>query len=183
VRGEDAESVADIYGPHCSVGYASFETEAPTLSEIARRIADISAVYPWLVFEIDGQVAGYAYASLHRARSAYQWAVDVTVYVAPGFHRQGIAGSLYDRLLPMLADLGYFKAYAGIALPNDASVGFHQSKGFDWVGIYKGVGYKHGEWRDVGWLQLAIQPEQSEPSVPRSVSELFPTQSMIEVVP
>lgn len=112
--------------------------------------------YPYLVAEIDGEVVGYAYASQHRAREAYRWSVDVTVYISPTAHRQGIGRAIYQKLLPILERQGFHAAYAGIALPNAASVGLHQALGFSLIGTYPEVGFKHGQWHSVGFWRKAL---------------------------
>jgi L-amino acid N-acyltransferase YncA len=123
---------------------------------MAQRIADYGASHGWLVAECDGKVAGYAYGSPHRTREAYQTSCDVAVYVDPSFARQGIGKSLYGALLPALKQRGYHAAFAGIALPNDASIALHETMGFTPVGIYREVGRKMDGWRDVGWWQRLL---------------------------
>jgi phosphinothricin acetyltransferase len=122
---------------------------------MARRIADHGATHGWLVAEADGQIAGYAYGSPHRTRAAYASSCDVAVYVDPAFARQGVGCALYSALLPALAER-YHAAFAGIALPNAASIGLHEAMGFTPVGIYREVGWKMGGWRDVGWWQRLL---------------------------
>ena len=123
---------------------------------MARRIASCSSSHAWLVAELDGAVAGYAYGSPHRERAAYASSCDVAVYVDPAHARQGIGRALYAALLPLLAEQGRHAAFAGIALPNDGSVGLHEALGFTPVGIYREVGWKMGGWRDVGWWQRLL---------------------------
>ena len=101
-------------------------------------------------------MVGYAYAGRHRSREAYQWSVEVSVYVAENQHRRGVGRALYTSLVECLRLQGFFHAYAGITLPNPASVGLHESLGFQPVGVYKDVGYKLGQWHTVGWLELII---------------------------
>ena len=122
--------------------------------------------------EIDRRILGYAYGSQHSERAAYQWSADATVYVGLESQRIGLGRGLYTTLFRILALQGYYKAYAGITLPNPASVGLHEAVGFEPVGIYRGVGYKLGRWQDVGWWQLSLQPESDEPSPPRSIQEI-----------
>jgi L-amino acid N-acyltransferase YncA len=136
--------------------WVSFELEPPTAEEMASRIADYGASHAWLVAEIEGAVAGYAYGSPHRTRAAYASSCDVAVYVDPTHSRQGIGRALYAELLPLLAAKGYHAAFAGIALPNEASIGLHEAMGFAPVGIYREVGWKTGGWRDVGWWQRLL---------------------------
>ena len=123
---------------------------------MAGRIAAYGASHAWLVAEVDGSVAGYAYSSPHRERAAYASSCDVAVYVDPAHARQGIGRALYAELLPLLAGKGFHAAFAGIALPNEASVGLHEAMGFTSVGIYREVGWKLGAWRDVGWWQRLL---------------------------
>jgi L-amino acid N-acyltransferase YncA len=122
-----------------------------------RRIAETTHAYPWLVCERDGVAAGYAYASRHRVRAAYQWSVDVSVYVDAAHRRSRIARGLYTSLFAILAAQGFFNAFAGIALPNPASVALHEDVGFHPIGVYRNVGFKLGAWRDVGWWQRPLQ--------------------------
>ena len=123
---------------------------------MAGRIADCGGSHGWLVAEVDGEVAGYAYGSVHRTRAAYASSCDVAVYVDPVHARRGIGRALYMALLPALAERGFHAAFAGIALPNAASIGLHESMGFTPVGIYREVGWKLGAWRDVGWWQRLL---------------------------
>jgi L-amino acid N-acyltransferase YncA len=156
----DAAACAAIYAPHVDPGPASFEDVAPDAAEIAGRIA---SAHVWLVAERDGEPAGYAYASRHRDRGAYRWAVDVAVYVAPEHTRRGVARALYVQLLPELARRGFRSACAGITLPNPASVALHEAHGFEPVGVYRRIGFKAGAWRDVGWWQLQLRPGDDSP--------------------
>jgi L-amino acid N-acyltransferase YncA len=178
----DSPSIAAIYAPFCRETPVSFETDAPTSEEMAQRIRKITERLPWLVLEQDGEIAGYVYASPHRERAAYQWSVDVAAYVAAAYRRRGVGRALYTALLRILALQGYFKAYAGITLPNPSSVGLHEAMGFAPVGIYRGVGYKLGAWHDVAWYQLILQPERSEPLPPRSISVVAATSDWTEAI-
>lgn len=169
----DAEQVAAIYAPFCRDTAVSFEEIAPSPEEMARRIGDITERYPWLVLDDAEKIAGYVYASQHRSRAAYRWSVDVTAYVAPGYRRRGVGRALYASLFQLLALQGYFRAYAGVALPNPASIALHEALGFQTVGTYRRVGYKLGAWHDVRWLELALQPERPNPPEPRSLAEVL----------
>lgn len=156
VRGADAHDIAQIYRPIVETTTISFEDVAPDEPEMARRIADAGAAYPWLVAEREGRVHGYAYASRHRVRAAYRYSVDVSVYVAADARRNGIASRLYAELFAQLTQRGYHRAFAGVALPNDASIALHRRFGFEPVGVYKEVGWKFGRWLDVAWWQKAL---------------------------
>ena len=168
--GSDADAIAAIYGPIVRDTAISFETEAPTAATIAQRVADTLPNFPWLVAEQDGKIAGYAYASKHRERAAYRWSVDVTVYVHPAFHRMGVGRVLYEALLAILRSQGFHAAYGGITLPNAASVGLHEAVGFRPVGIYKNVGFKLGQWHDVGWWGIEFSDTAQTPDEPKPFS-------------
>ena len=162
----DAEAFLAIYSPFCTHTAVSFEEEPPGVEEMRRRIRTALAEYPWLVCADGECVLGYAYAGRHRERASYRWSADVTVYVAPERHRRGVGRALYASLLGLLALQGYYNAYAGITLPNPASVGLHEAMGFRPVGVYSHVGYKLGAWRDVGWWQLALRAHDPDPAPP-----------------
>lgn len=151
----DAAACAAIYAPFVTDGWISFELEPPDEAEMARRMAKYAASHGWLVAERDGAIAGYAYGSPHRERAAYASSCDVAVYVDPAHARRGIGRALYGELLPLLAER-YHAAFAGIALPNEASIGLHEAMGFTPVGTYREVGWKCGGWRDVGWWQRLL---------------------------
>jgi L-amino acid N-acyltransferase YncA len=168
----DAAALAAIYGPFCETTAVSFEVAAPGAGEMAARIDAVTRQYPWLVLERDGAVAGYAYATRHRERAAYMWSVDTAVYVHPAARRSGVGRALYDRLFVLLVEQGYFKAYAGITVPNEASVALHAAVGFTRVGTYHGVGYKLGAWRDVGWWQLPLRERSGRPDEPLSMADV-----------
>jgi L-amino acid N-acyltransferase YncA len=126
----------------------------------------IRAAHIWLVTERDGKVVGYAYGGQHRSRAAYDWTVEVSAYVDRNVHRSGIGRELYTELFDRLKRRGFRLLVAGITLPNDASVGIHEALGFEPVGVYKNVGYKNGEWWDVGWWQLDMGAPAGVPADP-----------------
>ena len=165
-RPDDAAAVAAIYRPAVTERATSFEIDPPDAEAMAKRIESCLARLPWLVAEEKGAVVGYAYASPHRARPAYQWSLDVSAYVADATHRRGVGRSLYDALFRILTLQGFRNAYAGITMPNEASEGFHRALGFTPVGIYRGVGYKLGRWHDVLWLERALAPRDETPPIP-----------------
>jgi len=152
----DAAACAAIYAPYVVDTVISLEEVAPTATDMGARIDLTGQTHPWLVAEDHQAVVGYAYASRHRERASYRWATDVAVYVDPAHHRRGVGRNLYEVLFQRLAEQGFRIACAGVTLPNDASVGLHESLGFKPVGIYRNIGWKHGAWRDVGWWQLAL---------------------------
>lgn len=172
-READAASIAAIYAPFVERTATTFETVPPGENDMARRIAETTVSYPWLVCEVADRVVGYAYATEHRVRRAYRWSVDAAVYVDSDYHRRGIGTGLYTSLFSILRAQGFVNAYAGITLPNDGSVALHEALGFTPVGVYARVGYKHGEWRDVGWWHLALLPHTASPPEPRDFPTLF----------
>lgn len=165
----DAAQVAAIYAPHVASAATSFELDPPDAAEMARRIAAVTA--PWLVCVERSDVLGYAYASKHRDRAAYQWSVDVAVYVRGDRQRRGVGRALYMSLFELLRLQGFYGAHAGITLPNPSSVGLHEALGFRPVGVYPAVGWKLGAWRDVGWWQLALQERPAVPAPPRALTQ------------
>ena len=170
----DAASVAAIYRPAVISSLASFEEEPPTPPEMAERMRVILARTPWLVAEQDGTVVGYAYAGPHQQRAGYRWSVNISVYVAPDHAGRGIGRRLYDELLSILRRQGFVNAYAGITLPNPASVALHESIGMRRIGVYERVGFKHGAWRDVAWYHLRLADPQGEAPDPVPLPELKP---------
>ncbi|MBN9391510.1 MAG: N-acetyltransferase [Chloroflexi bacterium] len=155
---EDAPAIQAIYAPVVENTIISFETEPPTVAEMAGRIQKTLEFFPYLVCESNGAVIGYVYATKHRERAAYQWAVDVTAYIREDYRGKGVGKALYTALKGMLAGQGFYHAYAGIALPNAASVGLHEAVGFKPLGVYQQVGFKLDGWHDVGWWELQLQP-------------------------
>ena len=167
----DAAPIAEIYRPAVTSSSITFELDAPSPATMAARIARTLERTPWLVYERDGEIQGYAYASQHRERPAYQWSVDVSCYVAEQARRTGVARALYTALFEILKLQGFRNAYAGITLPNPASEGLHRAMGFTPVGVYKGVGYKLGAWHDVGWFERQIAPRIADPPPPRPLPD------------
>jgi phosphinothricin acetyltransferase len=172
VEPADAAGVLAIYGPVVRDTAISFEVEVPSIEEMRRRIAETTTRMPWLAAMAGDDLIGYAYAGPHRTRAAYQWSVDVSVYVHSGRQRAGVGRALYTALLDLLALQGYCRAYAGITLPNPSSVGLHEAMGFRPVGIYRGVGFKLGAWHDVGWWQRPLGTPPVHPTPPRPLAEI-----------
>jgi L-amino acid N-acyltransferase YncA len=168
--GDDAEQIQAIYAPYVRDTAISFEVEPPSVDEMRQRVSDVLPRMPWLVCERAGAVLGYAYAGKYRVRAAYQWSVDVSVYIDAHVHRSGIGRGLYTALLALLELQGFYNAYAGITLPNPASVGLHESLGFTPVGVYRHVGYKLGAWHDVGWWQRALRTHAADPKPPAELN-------------
>lgn len=163
----DAAAIADIYRPYVLQTAISFEETPPTAAEFEARMLSTPRL-PWLVAVREGAVVGYCYASRHAARASYRWSADVSVYVATNSRAGGVGRLLYSELLPLVRGLGYISVFAGITLPNDASVGFHETLGLTPVGVYRNVGFKHNKWRDVGWWQLTFADPPDQPAEPQA---------------
>lgn len=157
VSTDDTADILAIYAPYVTDTAITFETEIPSLEEFSKRIESIQKDYPYLVCEVDGKIIGYAYASRYRERAAYRYSVELSVYVAQDYHHQGIGKALYERLFAALENYNFYSAYAGITLPNETSIGFHDSFGFSEVGTYHNVGFKDGKWLDVIWLEKPLK--------------------------
>jgi phosphinothricin acetyltransferase len=155
-RVTDANEIQSIYAPVVQNSAISFEYEPPSREEMAARIETTLPSYPYLVAEADGRVVGYAYSSSHAARAAYRWSVNASAYVDPRHHRRGVGRSLYAAMLHILRRQGFHSAFAGIALPNEKSIGLHEAMGFRHLGVYREVGFKLGAWHDVGWWRLGL---------------------------
>jgi L-amino acid N-acyltransferase YncA len=173
---DDAPAIQAIYAPYVENTTISFELEPPDVDEVRQRISRTLVTHPWLVYvNPSGELVGYAYATKNRDRLAYQWSVDVSVYIAPSGHRQGIGRGLYTALFDLLRLQGFYNAFAGIALPNDASIGVHRTFGFQPAGVLPMVGYKLGRWTDVSWHSLTLQPYADHPIPPRPTADIQST--------
>lgn len=161
----DAQAIAAIYTPIVRDTHISFEEVAPTTPEMRERIL-ANRPYPWLVALEDDVLIGYAYASRHRLRAGYRWSVDSTVYLAEHARGRGVGKALYGELFDRLRAQRFHNVFAGIALPNDASLALHRSLGFTHVGIYRRVGYKLGAWHDTSWWQLRLTDDSAGPDEP-----------------
>lgn len=161
--GDDAEVCARIYAPYVTGTAITFETDPPPAPELARRIAAAARTHAWLVLESDGAVVGYAYGGPYKARAAYRWSCEVSVYLERGRRRTGGGRLLYEALFTRLAERGFRTAVAGMTLPNEASAGLHRALGFEPVGTFRRIGWKHGAWHDVAWLQRPIGLGQGPP--------------------
>lgn len=156
-RAEDAAAMVEIYRPHVEGSWASFELATPTAEEFAARVARAQRRHAWLVAEAAGQVVGYAYGGTHRGREAYRYTVEVSAYLAASAQGRGVGARLYEALLEQLAALGYCNAVAGVTLPNDLSIAFHERLGFQRIGVFHRVGFKFGAWRDVAWYERPLR--------------------------
>ena len=161
----DARSLLDIYAPYVENTAITFEYEVPTIEDFAIRIEKTLEKYPYLVSEEDGVVLGYAYASTYYARAAYDWAVELSVYVSLDSRGQGVGSKLYDALEEMLEQMGYIHFLACISLPNEASLALHRKRGYQQVAHFPKIGYKFERWHDIVWLQKSLD-KQAKPIKP-----------------
>ena len=168
----DAASILEIYAPYIQNTSYTFENDVPTEESFGERINSYLQSYPWLVCEIDGVLAGYAYGSQHRERVAYQWSVECSVYVHDDFQRAGVGRALYSALVEILKLQHFRNLYAVINLPNERSVAFHEKMGFEYFATYKNVGYKLGKWKNVAWWQLQLNEYSAEPVPPAKFSDM-----------
>lgn len=175
----DASSILDIYAPFILNTAVSFETEVPSIESFSQRILTNEESYPWLVYESDGFIAGYAYASKHRERAAYQWSVECSVYINDRFQQKGIATKLYHALFRILQFQGCRNVYAGITLPNEKSVHFHEKMGFNRIADYKNIGYKLNRWNTVRWYELQLNNFSDAPAPFIKWSDIQPKQREI----
>ena len=168
----DAVRCAEVYAPYVTDAAVSFETEPPSPAEMAERISHALQRHAWLVAEAAGvgpgagagRVVGYAYGGEWMTRAAYTWTCTVSVYLERDRRRTGAGRALYEALLARLADRGFRTALAGITLPNPASEGLHRALGFAPVGVFRAVGFKHGDWHDVAWLQRPLGEDDGPPA-------------------
>lgn len=170
----DAMGVAAIYRPAVTDSVISFEADPPDAAAMGERMRSTLDHLPWLVCEA-GAVRGYAYASRYRERAAYQWSAEVSAYVAADARGAGVGRALYTSLFAILVLQGYRNAYAGITLPNEASIALHEAVGFTPIGVYRSVGYKFGAWHDVGWFERQLAPRESEPPPPVPLPQIAGT--------
>jgi phosphinothricin acetyltransferase len=168
----DAPVLADIYAPHVVEDATSFELTPPDPAEFATRIESLQRTHPWLVAEADGETIGYCYGAPHRPRAGYRWCTEVSVYVSPSRHRGRVGRALYAALFDVLTRQRFVHAYAGITLPNPASVAFHAAMGFEEIGVYRGIGYKLGGWHVVAWYSRILAPVSDAPEEPIPLQEL-----------
>lgn len=169
---DDADDILKIYEKFIKETVVTFEIEVPSIESFQNRMKSIMDFYPWLVCEVDGEIAGYAYASKHGERAAYRWSADLSVYIGEKFHRHHLGTDLYDEVIQYLKKQGFCTVYAAISTPNPKSEAFHQSYGFHKIGEFKNVGHKMGKWLDVTWYDLQIAEYSENPQEPLSIQQI-----------
>jgi len=172
---EDAAQIAAIYAPYVLSGTVSFEVEAPDAPSMRARMALSNGLYPWIVAtngDAEGGVLGYAYATTFRDRPAYRYVVETSIYMAGPKQGQGAGRLLYDALIDTLRMQGFTQAIGVISLNNDGSISLHESVGFRRAGMYREIGFKQGQWIDVGFWQCELNDSVVPPIEPRPFTEI-----------
>ena len=164
----DVPRMLEIYAPYVRNTTITMEYAPPTLEAFAARFDRISQRYPWIVWEENGRVLGYAYGDIALERTAYRWDADMSIYLDAEARYKGIGGQLYDCLEALLKALGYFNLYALITASNAPSCRFHEKRGYALHGLLKRSAYKFGEWHDVCWYALALRPGEAPEDAPRA---------------
>lgn len=168
----DSQDILNICAPYVRDTAISFETEVPSVNEFACRIENIVKQYPYLVYQINNEIVGYAYASKHRERAAYGYDVDVSIYIRPSYHGSGVVHKLNECLFKILKEQGYINVYAEYSVPNEKSIKFHRKFGFTSIGTFHNTGYKFGKWHDVVWIEKTINTNLENPQIIKSIVEL-----------
>lgn len=172
----DIPGILEIYTPFILETSVTFEEEVPSEEAFWERMKGIMAELPFLVCEIDGRIAGYAYASGYRSRASYRWSKEVSVYVHPEFYRRRVAQALYSSLNEMVRYQGVANLLAIITMPNEPSVAFHEHFGYVKCGEFSKVGYKLNQWQNVGWFELFLQDENKPPK-----ERILPLKEIVEL--
>lgn len=171
---DDSDALLSVYSHYVTDTVVSMELEPPTPEAFRKRVAGIMAVYPYLVCEEKGGIAGYAYADRAMERAGYQYNATVSVYLRPECRGRGLGKELYRRLLALLSAQGIVNVYAVITLPNPASLALHTGFGFRDIGVHHQTGYKFGQWHDVAWLEMALGEHRSPPGKVIPLPEVDP---------
>jgi phosphinothricin acetyltransferase len=169
---EDVPAILSIYEPYILNTAITFEYETPSAEAFQKRMEAVQKQFPWLVYEEEGKVVGYAYCSRFKERAAFDWDCECSVYIAEQAHRKGIATALYNQLFEMVQKLGYYNIYALITYSHGSSVSLHRKFGFNEVGVYKNTGYKMGQWWDLLVMEKRIHSFEETPVKPRTIHEI-----------
>ena len=169
---KDAEAILKIYAPYIEKTAITFEYEVPSLSEFSERIAKIREKYPWIVYEEDGGILGYAYGGPEYTRAAYQWTVETSVYVSENARGKGIGTALYEKILDILKKQNFCVCYVLINDDNEASVKLHEKFGFKQNGYRKNCGYKFEKWHSVVFFEKQLNEFSVPPKPVIPINEL-----------
>jgi phosphinothricin acetyltransferase len=182
IRDTDYAGALAVYTPYVLETVITFEYEVPSLDEFTKRLSIIARHYPVLVCEVDGAIVAYCYGSTHRVKTAYQWSVESTIYVAEAYHHKGIAAIMYTCLFDILRLQGFINVYAGISVPDGKSDKFHPKFGFKYLGVFPKIGYKHGSWHDLKWFEYVLAQRVDNPAVPVAIREMRDTKEVKEII-
>lgn len=169
---QDVPQILGIYAPYVENTAISFEYTVPRSEAFTARFLDITARFPWLVWEEEGKILGYAYGSLPFERAAYQWCCEASIYLHPSAHRRGIGKQLYAHLEQLLRQQGYQKVYAIITTANDASVAFHKAMGYHVTARMPDCGFKFGKWHGTVWMEKLLSDRDVPEKPPITVHEI-----------
>lgn len=169
---QDVPRILEIYGPYVNNTAISFEYTVPDLEEFTKRFTEITAQFPWLVWEENGTVLGYAYGSLPFKRAAYQWSAEASIYLCPEACGKGIGKRLYAALEQLLQRQGYRKVYTIITSDNESSVAFHRAVGYRHTATMPGCGYKQGKWLGIIWMEKELNTYDAPPREPIPIHKL-----------
>ena len=172
INDTDYAGALAVYTPYVLDTVITFEYDVPSLDEFTKRLSTIAQHYPVLVCEVDGKVVAYCYGSIHRVKTAYQWSVESTIYIAEEYHHKGLATILYTTLFDILRLQGFINVYAGISVPDGKSDKFHPKFGFKYLGVFPKIGYKHGSWHDLKWYEYILSERIDNPLTPIPISEI-----------
>ena len=178
----DYSSILKIYEPFIRETFVTFEYKVPSFDEFAKRMAKIQKIFPLLVCEAEGNVAGYAYISRFREREAYDWSVESSIYIDTAHQGKKFGKALYIALVELSELAGYRNIYGVVTMPNEKSEKLHKSLGFETVGTLKNVGYKFGKWLDVKYLSLNIKEYTDSPHKPKRMDEILVTAEYNEIM-
>jgi L-amino acid N-acyltransferase YncA len=178
----DAEALLAVYKPYVETTASTFEYEAPSADEYRRRINAIIPEYPWLVCEKDGVIVGYAYAHKHRERTAYQWSPESTIYLSKEMQGTGIARIMYEAVFEILKLQGFINVFASVLSTNINSNRFHRAMGFEEIGLFKNIGYKHEAWHSNIWYQLSLSEHIPNPATPKKIEEVIHATVLEEII-
>lgn len=170
---EDAAAILAIYEPYILNTAITFEYEPVPIEVFAKRMETVLKHFPWLVYEKDGQILGYAYCGRFKERAAFDWDCECSVYIDERAHRQGIATALYTRLFELVKLQGYYNIYALITYSHESSISLHKKFGFTEVGVYKKTGYKMDKWWDLMVMEKRIHSFEEIPVKPRVIQEIL----------
>ena len=182
VEEQDFGGMLAVYAPNVINTAITFEYEVPSLEEYTERVKKIAAHYPCLVCVQNNQVAGFAYGSVHRVKTAYQWSTESTIYVDPKFHGKGVARILYHALLSVLELQGFINVYAGVTTPNPQSEQFHLAMGFAEIAVFERIGFKLGKWHDLKFFEMYLAEHTANPVAPVSIDKVKDTKAFQDVL-